>query len=84
MGRGFFKLICAVLGILVLGLSNLTYFTIPGSLELGCNSLLAYAGEKLGLSNFFVVVRVCIFISLRLKDRCAETKDCFTSVGYYN
>jgi len=69
IGRGFFKLICAVLGTLVLGLSNLTYFTIPGSLELGCNSLLMYAGEKLGLSDFFAVGRVYRLISFRLKDR---------------
>ena len=69
IGRGFFKLICAVLGTLVFGLSNLTYFTIPGSLELGYNSLLTYAGEKLGLSVFFTVGRVCRFMSFKLKDR---------------
>jgi hypothetical protein len=69
IGRGFFKLICAVFGTLVLGLSNLTYFTIPGSLELGCNSLLTYAGEKLGFSDFLPVGRVYRFISFKLKDR---------------
>lgn len=71
-----------MLGTLVLGLSNLTYFTIPGSLELGCNSLLMYAGEKLGLSDFFAVGRVYRLISFRLKDRYAAAKDCLTSDCY--